>query len=392
MVVNRIRTIDIFRALTMFLMIFVNDLWSLTAVPEWLGHTVAKDDGMGFSDVIFPLFLFIVGLSVPLAINIRIERNQSRAVIIGHILIRTSALLIIGLYMVNYGVINQDAMAMDKNVWQILMALGVFLIWMDYKGVVNLSKGMALGLKIAGILLLIYLAWVFRGGTGENGVWMKIRWWGILGLIGWSYLLNSVVYLFLRKKNTRYLFAVFIFLLFMNVQENAFFEYLPAFKLFISASNFALVMAGTLCTTLYLKFEEQGKNIQFLKLICLMALIFVAYGFLIRPVFPISKILATPSWTALCIGVGFLSYVVLYILVDKMGCYKWARFIKPAGTSTLTCYLMPYFIYPIMVLAGFQWPYFLSDGIFGIGKSLVFSLLIIVFVGMLEKIKIHLKI
>lgn len=39
---NRIRTIDVLRALTMFLMIFVNDLWSLTGVPEWLGHTRPK--------------------------------------------------------------------------------------------------------------------------------------------------------------------------------------------------------------------------------------------------------------------------------------------------------------------------------------------------------------
>ncbi|HCO86188.1 MAG TPA: hypothetical protein DIT95_22020, partial [Arenibacter sp.] len=47
----RINTIDVMRALAMFLMIFVNDLWSLTGVPDWLGHTLAEEDGMGFSDV-----------------------------------------------------------------------------------------------------------------------------------------------------------------------------------------------------------------------------------------------------------------------------------------------------------------------------------------------------
>ena len=45
---NRIRTVDVLRALTMFLIIFVNDILSLTEIPEWLGHTLAEEDGMGF--------------------------------------------------------------------------------------------------------------------------------------------------------------------------------------------------------------------------------------------------------------------------------------------------------------------------------------------------------
>ena len=32
---SRIASIDVFRALTMFLMIFVNDLWSVKGVPYW---------------------------------------------------------------------------------------------------------------------------------------------------------------------------------------------------------------------------------------------------------------------------------------------------------------------------------------------------------------------
>jgi heparan-alpha-glucosaminide N-acetyltransferase len=61
----RISSIDILRALTMVLMIFVNDLWSLNNIPGWLEHTAAAEDGMGLADVVFPAFLFIVGMSVP---------------------------------------------------------------------------------------------------------------------------------------------------------------------------------------------------------------------------------------------------------------------------------------------------------------------------------------
>jgi heparan-alpha-glucosaminide N-acetyltransferase len=43
----RFKSIDILRSLTMLLMIFVNDLWTLTDVPEWLGHKGAREDGLG---------------------------------------------------------------------------------------------------------------------------------------------------------------------------------------------------------------------------------------------------------------------------------------------------------------------------------------------------------
>ena len=58
---SRIHSIDVFRALTMLLMIFVNDLWTLKDIPEWLGHKPADVDGIGLADVVFPAFLFIVG-------------------------------------------------------------------------------------------------------------------------------------------------------------------------------------------------------------------------------------------------------------------------------------------------------------------------------------------
>ncbi len=78
MVSNRLKSIDILRALTMLLMIFVNDLWSLTEIPVWLEHKAAAEDGMGLADVVFPAFLFIVGLSIPHAIRARLSRGDSK--------------------------------------------------------------------------------------------------------------------------------------------------------------------------------------------------------------------------------------------------------------------------------------------------------------------------
>ena len=53
---RRVAAVDVLRALTMFLMLFVNDIPGLRDVPHWLFHARADEDMMGFSDTIFPAF------------------------------------------------------------------------------------------------------------------------------------------------------------------------------------------------------------------------------------------------------------------------------------------------------------------------------------------------
>ena len=49
---NRIISIDVFRGVTMFLMLWVNDFWTLNSIPKWLKHAVSGEDYLGFSDLI----------------------------------------------------------------------------------------------------------------------------------------------------------------------------------------------------------------------------------------------------------------------------------------------------------------------------------------------------
>jgi predicted acyltransferase len=126
-------------------------------------------------------------------------------------------------------------------------------------------------------------------------------------------------------------------------------------------------------------------------LIVLATLLFL-FGFLTRPVWGISKILATPSWTAICAGISMLSFGSLYLLADRGRVTGWAQIIEPAGTSTLTCYLVPYFAYPLWGFTGWQLPDMLTGGAIGIVKSILFALLIIQVTGLLGKLHIRLKI
>src|SRR5674476_1348383 len=100
---NRIFSIDVFRAITMLLMIFVNDLWSLSGVPIWLEHARADQDFLGFSDIVFPCFLFIVGMSLPYAMRPPLAKGENNFHIPRHTALRSFALLVTGFFTVNIG-------------------------------------------------------------------------------------------------------------------------------------------------------------------------------------------------------------------------------------------------------------------------------------------------
>src|ERR1035441_10247826 len=71
----RITSIDALRGFVMFMMIFVNDLSGAgKIVPDWMVHFSDRHrggSGMTFVDLVFPAFLFIVGMSVPMALGVQ---------------------------------------------------------------------------------------------------------------------------------------------------------------------------------------------------------------------------------------------------------------------------------------------------------------------------------
>lgn len=388
---ERIASVDIFRALTMLLMIFVNDLWTLGNIPGWLEHTTAKEDGMGLADVVFPAFLFIVGLSIPFAIQTRIKNGDSRIRILLHIARRTLALLVMGFFMVNHENYRSDIPQLTRTLWEVFMILAFMLVWNSYRNERFLGKIPVWFLQAAGIFILIVLALIYKGGTPTEAQWMRPHWWGILGLIGWAYLICSVLYLFSGKR--LWIIVVFwIILHAFNVQE-----FIPlsgtgkGFRLMVSASNHALVMSGVLATSIYIRSKSSNKFL-FPLLLLIPAVISLIYGYSLRPLWGISKIMATPSWTGICAGISFVALAIIYWITDILKSVRWADILMPAGRSTLTCYLIPGLVYPVLWPLQQLLPRFFLEGLAGILKSILFALLIVFLTGLLEKIHIRLKI
>jgi predicted acyltransferase len=389
MIDSRLKSIDILRAVTMLLMIFVNDLWTLSGVPDWLGHKAAHEDGMGLADVVFPAFLFIVGLSIPHAIQSRLKKGDSKILVCRHILERTLALWIMGVFMVNLENIDPERILFGKLVWQILMTLGFFLIWNQYQGKV-FGRIPHYVPKIAGWLLLIFLAIIYKASPDTGHQWMRLHWWGILGLIGWGYLLGAGLYL-LTGNRPLWLAAFLLILMILNVNE---FQTPFGFRirLVVSASNYASVMAGVLVTSVMIRLREKDSIGRVIPFLLLFAVVLLTFGFLTRPFWGISKIMATPSWTAICAAITSVSFAVLYLVADRMHATRWASVIEPAGSSTLTCYLIPYYLYAIGGLSRLSLPAAMTSGAAGIMKSILFSILVIQLTGFLVRYRIKLKI
>ena len=92
---TRLASLDIFRGITVAAMILVNNPGSWDDDYPVLMHSVW--DGCTFADLIFPFFLFIAGVSIPLSREARLARGAQRADMTGHILRRGAILLAIGL-------------------------------------------------------------------------------------------------------------------------------------------------------------------------------------------------------------------------------------------------------------------------------------------------------
>lgn len=386
---QRILSIDVLRALTMFLMIFVNDVAGVAQIPKWIEHTAADYDGMGFSDLIFPAFLFIVGLSLPFAVKARLKKGDSQGSILFHIVLRAVALIVMGFFHVNMESYNAQTALLSYPVYTIVLTVGFFLIWLDYPP--KMAKGLKYSLMLLGILIVAVMAYLYKGGDLEHPKGLEHSWWGILGIIGWAYLFTAVVYMATRGKLALLLPAFFVFAL-INVTSHMNLLHVDLWMLG-DASSITLMLGGALISTLYSWLVTKEKAHFLWGLLVWLGIACIVFGFVIRPYAGgISKIYSTPAWVFSCMGITLLLFELLIYLVDVKGKKDWFSFIKPAGTSTLTCYLIPYLLYSLFSLIDFHYPTYFNYGTGGIIRSLFVAFLVIRIVAFLERKGIRLKI
>jgi len=389
---TRIASIDVFRAITMMFMIFVNDFFTDIDVPHWLEHAKVGEDLLGFSDVIFPAFLFAVGLSIPFALEKRITKGDSFLKMGWHITSRTIALIVMGLFTLNYLFsINYTGISVESGisipVFGILMVIGFFLIWNLYPKANGWKKHLFVVLQIIGVALLVYIAIVFRDGNGKN---IQIHNWefGVLATIGWTYLSCTLIYLIFRKRLSVMLIILAAFILFRVFAYKLHYHgIIPG-----NGAYHSFTMAGIIVSLLCGKYGSTDKIKKLFSILILSGISMLLVGIWAHRWWIVSKLDQTIPFILICIGINVLFYAFLYWLTDNKRKEHWFNIIKPAGTATLTCYLLPYLVYSIFMILNFKSPELIIKFPIGLIKSMAFALLIIWITALLGKIHIKLKV
>ena len=342
---NRVDSVDVMRGLIILSMAFVNDLADFApvkGVPQWLRHMKADVNGFTFVDMILPLFMFILGISVPLALEKRLARKGSSIRVFGHVLTRAVSLMIIGLMDGNRGAglgrPYGDMLDWPHGLWKFLAWTFVFIVWLDFPLKSAQAKNVHRLIRIAGLAGLVWLAVVFRNPSGGPFVIGK---WATLGQLGWAYLFASLTWLAFRNSPNRRSVIIAIFVLFhcmyIGIQGGLFRDvwlvnWIGARNLgTYSANAMAGLIIGSLLT------EQSGFKEKIRSALGMAAFAGLA-AFLLQPVGGLH--LPSTSWSLSCTSFGFVIWALLYWCIDVMEWKKGWGPVRTVGQNCLFLYQM----------------------------------------------------
>ncbi|MCU0472672.1 MAG: DUF5009 domain-containing protein [Bacteroidales bacterium] len=309
---KRLYSLDALRGFDMFWImggegIFIA-LASLTGWPvfKWCAEQLdhVPWHGFVFYDMIFPLFLFIAGISFPYSLAKRIERNDSRQSIYKHIIIR-------GL---------------------ILVLLGIL-----YNNAVRFNFG---ELRYGSVLGRIGLSWMFAALIFMNTkLNTRIIWFTGLLIGYWILLLLFPAHdlgsndIFSREGNlTSYIDRLLMpgKLYLGNHDPEGILSTMPAIGTALLG-----MFTGEFLLSDYLK----NKPLCRVLYLIIAAIALMLIGKLWNIVFPINKNLWTSSFVCWVGGLSLLLFAIFYLIIDVWGYKKWVFIFVVIGMNPITIYL-----------------------------------------------------
>jgi len=318
---DRMISLDVFRGLTVGLMILVNNPGSWSHIYGPLRH--AKWHGWTPTDLVFPFFLFIVGVAMALSFGKRMEAGA-------------------------------DVADLKKKVWSrgaIIIGLGLFLNGFPFN--IPLNAQMAADFEFLDI---------FRR-------FLDLRYWGVLQRIGASYLIAGLIILYFPRNLSRIMVfggLVLVYEFFMRVplingwgagsfelQDN-FVRYLDIFLFgeahlyggtgvafdpegFLSTLPAVLTVLSGFWLGEYLR--QPMSHQEKLSNLSVIGIILFIIGSLLSLIEPINKQLWTISYVIAMDGLAVLMIVVSSYIIDVKKMDFW---IKPAivfGSNALVVFV-----------------------------------------------------
>ena len=391
----RVVSIDIFRGLTMAVMIFVNALSEVRGLPWWTRHAPASVDVMTYVDMVFPFFLFAVGMSLPLSIAERLKRNSSIPLLWVHVAVRVLGLIVLGEILANAEKADPARMGMSGSTWA-LLGLICAALYLNVYGKSKRAKTYSRVLRAVGLAGVILLLVLFRRTTtGDHAAWLDFSYPEILGLIGYSYLAVAFLYIPTRRWTWAPVvwFTLLVSLCALSTAKIVDFpDGLPLYLWpFGNGAMCCIIMAGVVTSSMFLKPDGRLSPNKALPLAMGFSIVALIAGRVLTPL-GISKIRATPTWALYSIAASVLLFTLLYWICDLRQWQRWAVIVRPAGSNTLLTYLLPDLWYFLLSAVGFTY----LDAHFNVGwpgvvKTVFFTLFVLAAAGVLTKAKIRLQ-
>jgi heparan-alpha-glucosaminide N-acetyltransferase len=389
--VKRVVSVDIFRGLNILLMIFVNNVAEVRGLPWWTYHR-GDINGMTYVDMVFPGFLFLMGMAIPLAVDARVARGQSKMEIWGHVVWRAVSLLVLGLFIANASHVDAQSTHITQVWWTLLGLVAITLAWVRFPGEEQ-HKALYRAMRYTGIVMIAGLFVVFRKITREGEIGrLDFSYVEILGLLGWAYLLVSGLYLLFAKRR-EILVGTFAVMVVLNtfstmgwlrwmgggpVQWNPF-----------EAGLSSMTMAGVLASFVIVGNAVAPGFRQKARSILVTAGVLFAVGFTLQPL-GISKNRDTPTWCLYCTAANLLVALALYWLADVKGWKGWAKFANSAGANPLLPYMLayvPFLLPPLYWLSAMG-----TSGAWGLGKSVALTGMVLLITRALLRFGVTLRV
>lgn len=289
-------------ALLLSLSSFLPD--SISAViAEQMGHK--EWHGFAFYDLIFPLFLFLAGVSFPFSLA-KVGKNKSRMLLK---IVRRAFLLIF------LGVLYNGLLNFDFENLRYASVLGrIGLAW-AVAALIYLFAGKKVSIAVSVILLLGY--------------------WALLALVKAPDALPEIDIYSMEGSIVGYIDRLFLpGALHLGIHDpEGLLSTLPAV---------ATAMAG-IFTGEFVR-DNKVKEYSKVGIMLCASLLLLVIGYLWGMVFPINKNLWTSSFALFAAGWSLLLFAMFYLVIDVVGLKGWSFFFRVIGMNSITIYLLQQFV------------------------------------------------
>ena len=317
---SRILALDILRGITIAGMIMVNNPGSWSNVYAPLGH--AQWNGLTPTDLVFPFFMFIMGIST--FISLRKYNFEASGSAIRKILRRTILLYLVGLGIAWFSLTMRNFNSAELTGLPFFQRLGQSMWNFDEIRILGVIPRLAICYGVASIIALTikhkyipYLIAVLLIGyfilllAGNGFAYDRTN---ILSIVDYKILGEAHMY----NDN--------------GIEPEGILSTIPAI---------AHVLVGFLVGKVMYEREEIHSKIEWLFII---GTILTFVGFLFSYACPINKKIWSPSFVLVTTGLGASFLALLTWIIDVKGKKKWSRFFEAFGINPLFMYVLGAFL------------------------------------------------